>query len=104
MSTTTLIVAIKGTDNVERDGAIVRLESGASMDTLRSRIAEKLAITNGVEDLILEDANGGSLTTIDQICKQQTIYVNLADQIKLPAVPTGTLPYFGNLYQLLPDM
>jgi hypothetical protein len=104
MSTTSLIVAIKGTDNVEQDGAIVRLEAGASMDTLRSRIADKLAIATDKEGLILEDTNGDRLTTIEQARKQQVIFVNLDDQIKLPAVPARTLPYFGNLYELLPDM
>jgi hypothetical protein len=28
----------------------------------------------------------------------------LGDQVKLPAVPRRTLPYFGNLYEMLPDM
>lgn len=104
MSTTSLIVAIKGTDNVEQDGAIVRFGAGASMDTLRGLVAEKLSIATGSQDLILEDGNGNILSGIDHARQQQVIYVNLGDQVKLPAVPRRTLPYFGNLYEMLPDM
>jgi cytochrome P450/NADPH-cytochrome P450 reductase len=104
MSTTSLIVAIKGTDDVEKDGAIVRFGAGANMDTLRSLVAEKLGIATGYQDLILEDVNGNVLSGIDHAREQQIIYVNLKDQVKLPAVPKRTLPYFGNLYDMLPDM
>ncbi|KAI8580599.1 hypothetical protein K450DRAFT_299354 [Umbelopsis ramanniana AG] len=104
MSTTSLIVAIKGTDNVENDGVIVRFGTGASMDTLRSLIADKLGIATGYQDLILEDGDGKLLSGIDHVRQQQVVYVNLKDQVKLPAVPKHTLPYFGNLYDMLPDM
>jgi cytochrome P450/NADPH-cytochrome P450 reductase len=104
MSTTSLIAAIKGTDNVESDGVIVRFGTGASMDTLRSLIADKLGIATGYQDLVLEDADGKLLSGIDHVRQQQVVYVNLKDQVKSPAVPKHTLPYFGNLYDMLPDM
>ncbi|KAI9287391.1 cytochrome P450, partial [Umbelopsis sp. AD052] len=104
MSKKLLIAAIKGTDNIENDGVIVRFSTGASMDTLRSLIADKLGIATGYQDLILEDDNGKVLSGIDHARQQQVIYVNLKNQVKLPAVPKHTLPYFGNLYDMLPDI
>ncbi|CAO3680931.1 unnamed protein product [Umbelopsis ramanniana] len=104
MSKTSLIAAIKGTDNVESNGATITFDNGASMDKLRSLVADQLGIASGHQDLILEDANGNVLSEIDQVRQQEVIYVNLKDQVRLPAVPKRSLPYFGNLYDMLPDL
>jgi hypothetical protein len=104
MSKTLLIAAIKGTDNIESNNATIKFDSGASMDKVRSLVAEKLGIACGHQNLILEDGDGKLLSDIDQVRQQQVIYVNLKDQVKLPAVPKRSLPYFGNLYEMLPDL
>jgi cytochrome P450/NADPH-cytochrome P450 reductase len=104
MSKTSLIAAIKGTDNVESNGATIKFDNGASMDKLRSLVADNLGIASGHQDLILEDANGNVLSEIDQVRQQEVIYVNLKGQVRLPAVPKRSLPYFGNLYDMLPDL
>lgn len=99
-----LIVALKGCENTENDGHIIRIGNGASTDTVRSLAVEKLGICAPLAEITLETSKGEVLTEIDQIRNQQVVYINYPEQIKdiIPG-PRG-LPMVGNLYDIMPDL
>ncbi|KAI7880495.1 cytochrome P450 [Mucor mucedo] len=99
-----LIVALKGCENTETDGHIIRIGNGANTNTVRSLAVEKLGICVPLADIILETSTGEALTEIDRVRAQQVVYINFPEQIKdnIPG-PRG-LPMVGNLYEMLPDL
>lgn len=103
-NTTSLIVTLKGTKDIEKDGVIVRFGSGANLDTVRGLAGEKLAIGGASQDLILLDGSDRILDGIDDLRKQQVVYVDLPDRIKQMIPGPKKLPFVGNLYDLLPDV
>ncbi|KAI9300169.1 hypothetical protein BJ944DRAFT_244450, partial [Cunninghamella echinulata] len=56
--TTSLIVALKGASDIEKEGHIIRFGNGANLDTVRGLAAEKLAINGNTQELILLDGKG----------------------------------------------
>ncbi|KAG0168861.1 hypothetical protein DFQ28_004492 [Apophysomyces sp. BC1034] len=103
-ATTSLIIALKGKSNLEKNGHIIRIENSANLNTFRSLAAEKLGITCSLADMTLENTSGEALTNIDEVRKQQVVFIALKDRIK-DVIPGPTkLPYVGNLYDLLPDI
>ncbi|KAI8368250.1 cytochrome P450 [Radiomyces spectabilis] len=98
-----LIVALKNASNVAEEGHIIQVGNGASIDTVKSLAAEKLATSAPLADITLEDACGNRLTEIDAVRSQQVVYLSLKEQIKDVIPGPRKLPYVGNLYDLAPD-
>ncbi|KAI7896669.1 cytochrome P450 [Mucor mucedo] len=101
--TISLIVALKGCDNIETEGHIIRVGNGANTDTVRTLAAEKLGLGVALVDIILETTSGEVLTEIERVKSQQVVIINLKEQIKDIPGPTK-LPMVGNLYDMLPDL
>lgn len=103
-NTASLIVALKGSSNIENDGRIIRFGNTADLNIIHKLIAEKLSILGRIDDIVLFDDKDEELVEVDQIKKQQVVYVDLKQHITsaIPG-PTG-LPFVGALYELLPDM
>ncbi|KAI8097025.1 cytochrome P450 [Halteromyces radiatus] len=101
--TTSLIVALKGSKDLEKTGKIIRFGNGANLDTVRGLAAEKLAIGGNSQDLVLLDGSDRLLDGIDDLRKQQVVYVDLPESVK-EIIPGPTkLPFVGNLYEFVPD-
>ncbi|CAO3592069.1 unnamed protein product [Absidia cylindrospora] len=98
MNTTSLIVTLKGTKDIEKDGQIIRFGSGANLDTVRGLAAEKLAIGGNSQELVLLDGSGRHLDGIDDLRKQQVVYVDLPNHIQDIIPGPKKLPFVGNLY------
>ncbi|KAI7893107.1 cytochrome P450 [Mucor mucedo] len=103
-NTTSLIVALKGTSNIEKDGRIIRFGNGANLDTIRGLAAEKLGIAVGYTDIQLLNENGDLLAGIDAAKDQQVVYIGLKQQIKDVIPGPVNLPFVGSLYELLPNL
>ncbi|KAF7720877.1 hypothetical protein EC973_005878 [Apophysomyces ossiformis] len=104
ITATSLIVVLKGSTDIEKDGRIIRFGSGANLDTIRGLAAEKLGITGQTNDILLYDASGNLLGGIDDARQQQVLYIDLQQHIKeiIPGPPK--LPFVGNLYDMIPDL
>lgn len=103
-NTTSLIVVLKGSVNLEKDGHIIRFGNGANLDTVRSLAAEKLSIAGGHSDIQLLNKKGEILTEIDAVRDQQVIFIDMKQQIKDVIPGPANLPFVGSLYELLPNM
>ncbi|KAI9302317.1 cytochrome P450, partial [Cunninghamella echinulata] len=102
--TTSLIVALNGASDIEKEGQVIRFGNGANLDTIRGLAAEKLAINGNTQELILLDGKGDVLNGIDDVRQQQVVYVDLPQKI-IETIPGPTkLPFVGNLYDLLPNI
>lgn len=103
-NTTSLIVVLKGSTDIEKDGRIIRFGNGANLDTVRSLAAEKLGIAGGYADIQLLNDQGETLTGIDAVKNQQIVLIDLKQQIKDVIPGPANLPFVGSLYELLPNM
>lgn len=103
-NTTSLIVVLKGSKNVEEDGRIIRFGSKADMHIIQKQIAEKLSILGGLDDILLFNEKNKQLTTIEQIKEQQVVYVDMKQHITSVVPGPSGLPFVGALYELLPDL
>ncbi|KAL1914363.1 uncharacterized protein VTP21DRAFT_8943 [Calcarisporiella thermophila] len=103
-NTTFLIVALKGTVDIEKDGHIIPIGNAASLETVIHLAAEKLALAGSPADITLENRVGEVLTQIDQIRGQHVVYASLREGIKEVIPGPRRLPYVGNLYDVLPDI
>ncbi|GAA5815138.1 hypothetical protein MFLAVUS_008644 [Mucor flavus] len=101
--TISLIVALKGCNNIEAEGKIIRIGNGANTNTVRSLAAEKLGLAIPLNDIILETSTGVELTEIEMVRLQQVVYIHFHQQIKEIPGPTR-LPMVGNLYEMMPDL
>lgn len=101
-TTTSLIVTLKGTTDIEKDGRIIRFGSGANLSTVRGLAAEKLGIAGNPEDLVLLDASDHILAGIEQVRDQQVVHVDHKNHIREVPGPRG-LPFVGNLPEMLPN-
>lgn len=101
-SNVSLIVALKGSTDLEKDGRIIRFGSDANLNTVRGLAAEKLGIAGDIEELVLLDASDKLLGGINQVREQQVVYVDHKDHIKEVPSPRG-LPFVGNLPEMLPN-
>jgi cytochrome P450/NADPH-cytochrome P450 reductase len=102
--TTSLIIAVKGSENIEVDGHIIRIGNGANTNTVRNLASEKLGLAIPLDEIILETSTGEVLTEIDRVRSQQIIYINFKEQIKDVIPGPRRLPMVGNLYDMLPDL
>jgi cytochrome P450/NADPH-cytochrome P450 reductase len=102
--TVSLIIALKGCDNIETDGCIIRLGNGASTNTVRNLASQKLGLLVPLEDLILETSDGKILNDIDRVISQRIIYISLKERIKDVIPGPRRLPMVGNLYDMMPDL
>lgn len=102
--TISLIVAIKGCENIEADGHIIRIGNGASTDTVRTLAAGKLGLGIALADIILETTTGEVLTEIERVKLQQVVIINFKEQIKDVIPGPRRLPMVGNLYEMMPDL
>ncbi|KAI7871877.1 cytochrome P450 [Spinellus fusiger] len=100
---TSINIFLKENIDIEKEGRILQIKDGASIETIRSLAAEKLHILCPSTNIILQDKDGNTLKEIDQICKQSVIYVDLKETIKTVIPGPTKLPYVGNLYDMLPD-
>jgi cytochrome P450/NADPH-cytochrome P450 reductase len=105
MSTkTSLIAVLQSSANVEEDGVIIQLSSGSTLQTVRTNIAKKLGVFVPLEEIVFYSSEKTLLQDMDEIRKQQIIYVSVVGGIK-PVIPGPTkYPLVGSLYELLPDM
>jgi cytochrome P450/NADPH-cytochrome P450 reductase len=103
-NTTSLIVVLKGSTDVENDGRIIRFGNGANLDTIRGLAAEKLSIAGGIADIQLLNEKGEILGGIDALRNQQVVYVDLKQHIKDVIPGPSCLPFVGSLYEMLPNM
>lgn len=103
-NTTSLIVTLKGTKDIENDGHIIRFGSGANLDTVRGLAAEKLAIGGNSQELVLLDGSGHILDGIDSVRNQQVVFVDVPGHVKAVIPGPNKLPFVGNLYNFLPDL
>lgn len=103
-NTVSLIVALKGTKDIEKEGRIIRFGHGANLDTIRGLAAERLGIAAGYGYIQLLDTKGKLLGGIDDIKSQQVVYVDLRTQIKDVIPGPVSLPFVGSLYEMLPNL
>lgn len=105
-TTTSLIVVLQGSKNVEQDGRIIVFGSGANINTVRGLATEKLGIAGSTptDNVLLRDGNGRLLDGIDQVRQQQVVYVDLQDQIKDVIPGPRSLPFIGALREFMPNM
>lgn len=103
-NTTSLIVALKGTADIEKDGRIIRFGNGANLDNIRGLAAEKLGIAGGYANIQLLNDKGDLLAGIDAAKDQQVVYIGLKQQIKDVIPGPVSLPFVGSLYELLPNL
>lgn len=101
---TNLVVVLQISKNVEKDGVIVQFSEGSTLQTLRSIISKKLGIFVPLDEIILYDSNRTILEDMEEIHKQQTIYVSVAGGIKTHFPGPRKYPLVGSLYDLLPDL
>jgi cytochrome P450/NADPH-cytochrome P450 reductase len=99
-----LIVALKGNDNIEADGHIITIGNGANTNTVRSLAAEKLGLAIALDDIILETTSGIALTEIEKVRLQQVVYISSVEKIKDVIPGPRRLPMVGNLYDMMPDL
>ncbi|ORE06120.1 cytochrome P450 [Rhizopus microsporus var. microsporus] len=103
-NTTSLIIALRGAQDIETEGRIIRFGNGANLDTVRSLAAEKLSIAGGYANLQLLNAKGELLGGIDDVRNQQVVYIDIKEQIR-EIIPGPTkLPFVGSLYEMLPNL
>lgn len=98
-----LIIALKDTQNIEKDGQIIQIGNGANTNTVRGLAAEKLGLAIPLEDIILETVDGKELTEIEKVKEQNVVYIKPRDKIKNVPGPRR-LPMVGNVYDMLPDL
>ncbi|KAG1369048.1 hypothetical protein G6F61_012665 [Rhizopus arrhizus] len=103
-NTTSLIVVLRNTSDVEKDGRIIRFGNGANLDTIRSLAAEKLAITGGYANIQLFNSNGELLGGIDDLRQQQVVYIDTKELIRETVPGPTKLPFVGSLYEMLPNL
>lgn len=105
MSTKTSLIAVLQTStNVEKDGVIIQFSSGSTLQTVRSTISKKLGVFVPLEEIVLYNAEKVILEDMDEIRKQQTIYVSVVGGIKTQFPGPKKYPLIGSLYELLPDL
>ncbi|KAL0096479.1 cytochrome P450 [Phycomyces blakesleeanus] len=103
-SKTSLFVALKGSDNIERDGRMVCFDSSDNLDTIRSHIADALSIMSPKEEILLLDDSENILNSRASIQNQQLVYVDLKDHIKHTIPGPLNIPFVGSLYEMLPNI
>ncbi|KAG1472749.1 hypothetical protein G6F56_001347 [Rhizopus delemar] len=103
-NTTSLIVVLKNTTDIEKDGRIIRFGSGANLDTVRGLAAERLGIAGGYANLQLLNSKGDLLGGIDDLRNQQVVYVGTKELIRETIPGPTKLPFVGSLYDMLPNM
>lgn len=103
-NTTSLIVVLKGSTDVENDGRIIRFGNGANLNTIRGLVAEKLSIAGATDDIQLLNEKDEILGGIDALKNQQVVYVDLKQHIKDVIPGPACLPFVGSLYEMLPNM
>ncbi|KAI9473910.1 MAG: cytochrome P450 [Benjaminiella poitrasii] len=103
-NTTSLIIALKGTTNIEDDGHIIRFGDKANLDTFRRLAADKLGIIGDISDIQFLNTEGKLLDSIDAIRNQQVAYIDVKQHIKETIPGPASLPFVGSLYELLPNI
>lgn len=103
-NTVSLIVALKGCNDIEKEGRIIRFGHGANLDTIRGLAAERLGIASGHEDIQLLNEQGKILGGIDDVKSQQVVYIDLKSQVKDVIPGPACLPFVGSLYEMLPNL
>jgi cytochrome P450/NADPH-cytochrome P450 reductase len=103
-STTSLIVMLRGDNDTEKDGRIIRFGTGANLDTIKSLAAEKLSIALDYTRIQLLNSKGELLEGIEDVRNQQIVYIDLDDPIKTVIPGPTKLPFVGNLYEMLPNL
>lgn len=103
-NTTSLIVVLKGSKDVEGEGRIIRFGNGANLDTVRGLVAEKLSIAGNPSDIELLNEKDELLGGIDALRNQQVVYVDVKDHIKNVIPGPSSLPFVGSLYEMLPNI
>ena len=103
-NTTSLIIVLKSTTDLERDGRFIRFSNNFDLNTVRDLIAEKLCILGSTADIQLWNSDGKLIETLDEIKSQEVVYVDHKQKIKdiIPSPPR--LPFVGNLYEMLPNL
>ncbi|OBZ91248.1 hypothetical protein A0J61_00693 [Choanephora cucurbitarum] len=103
-NTTSLIIVLKSTTDLERDGRFIRFSNNFNLNTIRDLIAEKLSIIGSTADIQLWNSDGKLIETLDEIKSQEVVYVDHKQKIKdiIPSPPR--LPFVGNLYEMLPNL
>ncbi|CAO3620404.1 unnamed protein product [Mucor fragilis] len=103
-NTTSLIVVLKGSKDVENDGRIIRFGNGANLETVRGLAAEKLSIAGNPSDIQLLNDKDELLGGIDALRNQQVVYVDVKEHIKDVIPGPASLPFVGALYEMLPNI
>lgn len=101
---TTLIVALKNANNIEKEGCIIQFGNGANLDTIRALAAEKLNITDGYANIRLLNSKGELFDGIDKVRNQQIVYVDTKTKIQETIPGPMKLPFVGNLYDMVPNL
>jgi cytochrome P450/NADPH-cytochrome P450 reductase len=101
---TTLIVTLRGDNDTEKNGRIIRFGNGANLDTVRGLAAEKLDMVVDYSCVRLLNKTGDLLQSIDDVRNQQVVYVDLDKPISDGIPGPMKLPFVGNVYDLLPSM
>ncbi|KAI8078481.1 cytochrome P450 [Thamnidium elegans] len=105
MSTKTSLIAVLQTStNVEKDGVIIQLSGGSTLQTVRTTISKKLGVFVPLDEIMLYNAEKVILEDMEEIRKQQTIYVSVVGGIKTQFPGPRKYPLIGSLYELLPDL
>ncbi|KAI8886916.1 cytochrome P450 [Backusella circina FSU 941] len=102
--TTTLIVALRGDKDTEKNGRIIRFGNGANLDTIRGLAAEKLDIVVDYTCIQLYNGMGELLQGIEDARNQQVVYVDMDKPISESVPGPIKLPFVGNVYDLLPNL
>lgn len=103
-NTTSLIIVLIGTKDIENNGHIVRFSDNVNLDFLYKQIAEKLSILGSYQDIQLYNDKNELLTNLDQIKEQKLVFVDVKQHLQVDIPGPKGLPFVGALYELLPDL
>ncbi|KAG2211207.1 hypothetical protein INT47_006326 [Mucor saturninus] len=101
---TTLIAVLQNSANYEEDGVTIHFSTGTSIQTFRSMISKNLGVFVPLDDILMYSAENVLLKDMEEIQKQQVIYISVIGGIKTTIPGPRKLPLIGSLYELLPDI
>ncbi|KAK9721087.1 hypothetical protein K7432_003692 [Basidiobolus ranarum] len=97
-----IVVAFSGEDETT-NGIIVRIQPDGSLEDVRRECGERMNIPRH-EDIEFQDKNGETINSYEHLAFQDTVYVIISGSTGREIATPPTVPLFGTLPHLLPDI